>query len=440
MLAIIVLLFGAFCGAATMLGAGVPVVILHQFRLLPFDRRIWWTLMAVVGWLVVKDLINASYKYSPPTASPEKFYFQAHLLGGQAGIVITFLVGLIVLTFFGRSNLEEPIRIWLAYPLAALVAVCGLIVVSYVTVPVELKRANYESKRREFVDAITDVDIEKLSTLLRRGAAMDDRYDELGDLRPLDYAIQEQNQPLIELLLNPPNGRAPKVGDNRFKSILKTENLDILEAFLRGKHQQSRLGSALRAAVAIPNRPLIQLLLEKGADPGAQDEFDTPLTICAAQNSVPIAEELIRRGADVNTFHGSPDLNRGSTALVTAVDHGHSEMVDLLLENGAAVNRTNATQRSALQAACRAGHVEIAKRLIDARADVNYRNGSRGYTALHWTIYARDLDDSTKLRIVELLLDSKADPDLTDKRGNSARSIAGHRDADDAIAILLRNA
>ena len=134
MLAIILVIFGAVCGGVTILFTGIPLVVLSVFRILPLDRRFWWCLAAVFSYFLAKDLVLSSYDYKVPTASPDTFYFDAHMLGSNAGVIVTFLLGLLILFFVGKPKAERTSKPIVAVPCLVIVADDG---VQFVECPVE---------------------------------------------------------------------------------------------------------------------------------------------------------------------------------------------------------------------------------------------------------------------------------------------------------------
>jgi ankyrin repeat protein len=77
----------------------------------------------------------------------------------------------------------------------------------------------------------------------------------------------------------------------------------------------------------------VKPLLDRGADPKATDpDGDTLLTLASASDAAPteLVKTLLNRGVDVKATS-----KQGDTALALAMRHGHTPVVDLLLQAGA---------------------------------------------------------------------------------------------------------
>ena len=76
---------------------------------------------------------------------------------------------------------------------------------------------------------------------------------------------------------------------------------------------------------------------------------------------------LLGVGADVNAT-----ADDGGTALMAAVNRGHGDVVDLLLDAGANVNAVKSTTgMTALMYGAQSGNAEVVKALVASKADVN---------------------------------------------------------------------
>ncbi|KAK0733230.1 ankyrin repeat-containing domain protein [Lasiosphaeria miniovina] len=211
-------------------------------------------------------------------------------------------------------------------------------------------------------------------------------------------------------------------------------------------------GLALTVAIARMRNGelyLVQHLLDAGAS------FDEPfgghisaLAAAVAVKEVPLVNTLLSSGADVN----KSAIAAGKTALQAAADVGHLELVDLLLKRGADVNGPPAPSRgaTALQFAATRGYLSIATRLLDAGADVNAPKAERGgRTALMGAA------EHGRIDMLHLLLDRGANVHgsdrtrfveavfLAEQRGRRAtagflKSHGGWTESDDELKASLR--
>lgn len=110
-------------------------------------------------------------------------------------------------------------------------------------------------------------------------------------------------------------------------------------------------GEALRAAVERGFETLTVKLLEAGALEEA-DAKDPPLLhVAASNNNIPIAQALLRHGADID----EQDI-RGNTALHQAAEnYWHTDMISFLLENGGRPDTQNNAGKTPLGIAQRNG-------------------------------------------------------------------------------------
>ena len=124
-------------------------------------------------------------------------------------------------------------------------------------------------------------------------------------------------------------------------------------------------------------------LLEHGADAGALERKagESPLFLACFTGCFATARALVERGgASVHAVQSS----NGFTALMTAAQEGHLDIVRWLLDQGAEANyATPATGQTALISACHQGHLEVARCLVESGgARVNAADPASGNTAL----------------------------------------------------------
>src|SRR5438105_3268388 len=105
------------------------------------------------------------------------------------------------------------------------------------------------------------------------------------------------------------------------------------------------------------------------------------------ENDLPTADEVIRRGADVNR-RGPLSL----TPLMLAAGRGCVQMVDKLLTAGADVHAIDSSMgASALHFAAQGGVVDVAGLLLDAGAFINLQSATVGLTPLINAIWAKQV-------------------------------------------------
>jgi uncharacterized protein len=195
----------------------------------------------------------------------------------------------------------------------------------------------------------------------------------------------------------------------------------------------------LRMAAQYGDLALVSALLARGGDVDQGRRHLTPITLAAQRKALDIVDLLRRQGATMSMLtwiylgeqrRVEQELSRdpsaanlcdeaGTPALHHAVLALVPELVTLLLDHGADVNRANATGESALHqvADLRGAASEPARAtavlLLDRGADPNARNWD-DVTPLHQAVRARNL------AVVEVLLARGADVNARDKiRGST---------------------
>ena len=112
----------------------------------------------------------------------------------------------------------------------------------------------------------------------------------------------------------------------------------------------------------------LALMLRRGVhDPNEYDEAKlTPLSVAVQCGNQAAVRLLLEHGASPEV----KDLAHGWTALHWAASEGDAPMVGLLVACGADVHAVDDARDTPLSEALRGGHVEVATRLLDARASV----------------------------------------------------------------------
>ena len=113
---------------------------------------------------------------------------------------------------------------------------------------------------------------------------------------------------------------------------------------------------------------MVNYLIDKGANVNARsDSGNTPLILAASSGSVECCELLMKKGALKNAtgLFGSTR----HTALQWAARAGQLEVVQFFLENGIGPDEKEGTM-TALLHACEHGHLDVVKVLLNAGANI----------------------------------------------------------------------
>jgi ankyrin repeat protein len=271
-----------------------------------------------------------------------------------------------------------------------------------------------ETCRRPMVDLLLDA-----------GAEVDGRNAGYDHWSPLALAVDRSRPDLQRVLLD----RGAQVG--------------LLEALLLGDDPAvARLLSGGRAAVPdiAPNggsllafartRAAIDRLLELGADRDRRDRWGTsPMEAMSRLGPAgqPLVRHLVARGlaaapaeyarlGDQATLAAlterDPAVARSAAVLLGAVDFGHHELAQWLLDHGADPGSRSAagSQGTALHSAAWEGDLRMARLLVAAGADPAARDAEHGTTPARWARVALEVTGNERCAEVAEFLDSRPDP------------------------------
>ena len=185
--------------------------------------------------------------------------------------------------------------------------------------------------------------------------------------------------------------------------------------------------TALMTAAEKGNVDSLEDLLGSGGRINAMSPEGTPLYLAAANGNTEVVWMLLRQGAD-------PDrgLPGGTTPLMAAASQGNKRIVDMLLAANATVEARNDSGETALSYAVLNSQLVVTKRLLRAGAEVNVVNEAG--QSLLMRVAARN-----DLLLAGVMVDANADVAHKGPNGRTAFDVAqanGNRD----LMIMLRNA
>lgn len=121
----------------------------------------------------------------------------------------------------------------------------------------------------------------------------------------------------------------------------------------------------------------VESLVEAGADINAANSTgQTPLYLAAASGNGEMVSGLLEDGAELDV----PDSGDGLRALHVAAQHGHTDVVDLLVRYGADTEARTRHQQTPLHLAALHGHAGVTARLLRYHVKLDSRDAD-GMTA-----------------------------------------------------------
>ncbi|EGG37002.1 ankyrin repeat protein [Paenibacillus sp. HGF5] len=183
------------------------------------------------------------------------------------------------------------------------------------------------------------------------------------------------------------------------------------------------------------NKEQVRQLLQFGANIDATDDQGRTAVMAATyRNHVDTVDALIQAGADINIR--DHQLNN---VFLYAGAEGMLDILRLAIDADADVTLTNRFGGTALIPASDRGHVEIVQELLTRTSvDVNHIN-NLNWTALLEAVILGDGSENYQ-RIVKLLLDHGADPELPDGNGVTPLQHARERGYQEIERILMEAA
>ncbi|MCE3233974.1 MAG: amino acid transporter substrate-binding protein family [Vampirovibrio sp.] len=209
--------------------------------------------------------------------------------------------------------------------------------------------------------------------LLRKGASVN-YQDPIGNT-PLIEAVLLDNLPAMGILL------------------AHGARTDMMDAFQEGplfKAASQRNKAAMNILLSADD----SIAVDQGPETG-----ETPLSLAASWGDqwLGITQQLLARGANPKSAN-----ILGITPMITAAQSNAPQTAQLLYEKDADPNGTDRAGQSVLMHAVKAGNLEVISKLLQLKADPNYRNPKNGDTVIQTAIMADNPD------VLRLLLLGKA--------------------------------
>jgi ankyrin repeat protein len=139
---------------------------------------------------------------------------------------------------------------------------------------------------------------------------------------------------------------------------------------ISGGNDNMSMPTALCAAVLSGNLELCELLLSRGADPNFLTMKNSPLMIACDTRYQPVPNRKINKPVIELLLEYGADPNAGCAALEHAVYNGDDSIVQLLLEHGAKIDFRGGTYGSILHAAAQSRNGKMVQIMLERGAKV----------------------------------------------------------------------
>jgi ankyrin repeat protein len=224
--------------------------------------------------------------------------------------------------------------------------------------------------------------------------------------------------------------------DSNFEQILEehikqTKDKEDIFVYTIDKTKNSFQVALLNEAVRSKNEHAVDLLIKHGAN---VNEFvydieriiATPLYVAVKAKSDAMVQLLLQKGADPSLSQKDEETFLAEPPLINAIENGLNSIAKILLERGANPNACSSylfpngrtKSYSAAQLAIQENNIEILKLLFERGASskelVEDKNGLKKDSLVIYALkhVPRSGNNNIYMPIIELLLENKADPDF----------------------------
>lgn len=225
-----------------------------------------------------------------------------------------------------------------------------------------------------------------------------------SDVQNLHNACGEGNEILVEQLLEQGvNVHAPErgarygygYGSSPMHIAARLGSIGVIRILLRYgariNQTDSTMLQPLHVAAREGNVSLTTFLVQKRAPLNCVDTLgERPIHKACLIGSLGVVRILVEAGATVDTRH----KNRSQPLHYASRYYDNSELITYLIENGGNINATNPMGHTALQLACKSGHLAAVRTLLSFGARPKCWSCLELYLLVPFTVRARSLPSS----------------------------------------------
>ncbi|PNP51369.1 hypothetical protein THARTR1_08019 [Trichoderma harzianum] len=275
-----------------------------------------------------------------------------------------------------------------------------------------------------FVGVVSSGNLDGIRFLLEQGCSANTK--DISGEAVIANAVRKKQMALVELLFE----FGAKItstdisGRNLLAVALDKKDYEMAELLLKkgAKPNAKNLAGMPLLADEINNKRLktAKLLLDWGADPNTKDWHSQPVLLIliksskiAAEDKIDLVRQLFAKGANADV----KDCFSKTPAICYAVEAGISEIISLMLQNGAKTTARMQNGDSLLKYAIDHGRKDLTEALLHYGADPNYSVGENGVKPVVQALVKQDLD------MVRLLREAGADVNVAEVQ-DVARALA----------------
>lgn len=181
------------------------------------------------------------------------------------------------------------------------------------------------------------------------------------------------------------------------------------------------------------NLKAVTLFLEAGMSANLDAKEGTPLTLAASRSQLELIKLLVEKGADVNKKDKDKMAPIMAALLGEGPEEGKLSVVKYLAEKGADLSVQYTAQGvvfTPLISAVNSGNLEMTKILLDKKADINAGEAKSGVTPLMFAVTHKDLP------LAKFLLEKGADFTKKSKDGATALMVATYQKDAEMVKLL----
>ena len=240
------------------------------------------------------------------------------------------------------------------------------------------------SSKNNLLKAIIEEQVEIVKDLLAKGidpnTRVEDEDEDEDGWTALLLAASKDNFQLVRLLIEhgADINAATDDGETALSLAAFKGNLELVVYLLdQGSNiRDTRNYKALHHAAGEGYNEIVRYLITKGMPVDAPDSGWTALLIAAQEGLLETVKILIEQGADIHAKAAGSD-GMGLNALMLAVCEGHTDVVRFLTGCRVDLEKTSDDGWTALMCAAQKGSLDVVKVLIERGAVINRRVKNR---------------------------------------------------------------